>query len=657
MSKGRVETFLGLYGAIFHDYAVNYPDDHLEIRRDLSHLISLSQTKGIALFTILLPKLGKILDLALSSGRLSFSGEPLSRSRHPNSMVPRLFWGLWSRLFDDGGCLKYDIDPTAVFFLRELLLVGKKFKADPDPSLPRGEKDYGCSPKFLFEETKEYHAVDSALPVPSPRWDSDGYFADDLGVDHLNDLHPHHSAQGELFERTIHSDANVLDVVQRVADLISSSYGVFNPELWRFKHGPGAVSDSKTGSFKYKFPSWSSRLQGVFPYDMYGLSSHTAYGDQDWYPSEAEWPSKHIAVPKTHSGPRLIASEPTCHQWTQQCVRDFLYTRTSHRDHPLHGTIDFHDQEPSRMRALEGSRTGLYATIDLKSASDRVSTWLVERMFRRNSSLLSAFIATRSRYLSNPIDKKLPSLIKLRKFSSQGSALTFPVQSIIFAAICIGCGLHLRGIRIPTFRNVDQIARQVRVFGDDLIVPSNWVPLVVETLHSLFLKVNVSKTHSKGNFRESCGMDAYRGYDVTPAYIRSFYQESAPSATASLVVVSNNFFKKGLWHTANWIRSTLPKYFSDEIPVVSSRSGVPGWISFVGAQVKTRNRFNPNTHVWETLCMTLKVKNKRVHQGGLPSLLQYFTEAPSPLIEWASGLDSKSSPVYRRGWVPISAMH
>jgi hypothetical protein len=644
MSKGRVETFLGLYDAILKDYAVHYPDDHLEISRDRTHLISLSKTKGIALFTILLPKLGKVLDSSLSSGLLIWHGEPLSGSRHPGSMVPRLFWGLWSRLFYDDGRLKQAVDPSVVFLLRELLYVAKKFKDE-------------CAPKYLFEETKEYHAIDSTLPIPSPKWDRDWNDLSHTDPGHMCDLVRSDSDQGELFERTVHADVRLLDTLQRVADIVSASYGQFLPSEWRFKHGPGAVSDAKTGSFKYKFPTWSQRLQAIFPFEEFGLPSISSVEDSSSYPSDAEQHSKHIAVPKTQTGPRLIASEPTCNQWSQQCIRDYLYTRTSGKRHPLRDSISFHDQAPSRTLALLGSKTGLYSTIDLKSASDRVSTWLVERVFRRNKSLLDALIASRTRYLFNPIDKKLPTHVKLRKFSTQGSALTFPIQSIVFSCICIAVGHHLRGIESPTIRSVHKIGKQVRVFGDDLIVPSNWVPLVVETLQSLFLRVNVSKTHSKGNFRESCGMDAYMGYDVTPAYLRAFYQESAPSTTASLVTVSNNFFTKGLWHVADWIRSTLPRHIRDDIPVVSSRSGVSGWISYVGPQIKTRNRFNPNTHVWETLCLQLRSKVRRVHQGGFESLLQYFTEAPSAEIFWQSGVDSKSTPVLRRGWVQVNDMH
>jgi hypothetical protein len=87
-----------------------------------------------------------------------------------------------------------------------------------------------------------------------------------------------------------------------------------------------------------------------------------------------------------------------------------------------------------------------------------------------------------------------------------GNATTFPVQSLVFWAICVA-SLQRQGFHQPG---------AVFVFGDDIIIPSECAERVIDDLETFGLLCNRSKSFYKGAFRESCGVDAFNGIDVTP---------------------------------------------------------------------------------------------------------------------------------------------
>lgn len=643
MTKSLDFDFIGLYASILKDVGAYHPMNQREWDKDLFTLTHLYRTRGLPIFTIDLPNIGKRLDLALDIGQLILHGTNLTGRTSKDSKIPRLFSGLWSRLFDESGVLKDNIDPNDVFFLRTLLYVGKNLEMD-------------CAPKYLYETIKEYFDVEANLPPASHLWHTGGDLSlADLG--HIRDLDLSGRAP-EVF-RPYRDDTRrdeelpwgaLCDSVQREADRIAAVLGEFNPEDYRFRHGPGAVSDLRSGSYKYNFPSWSPRLETIFPYDQFGVSGlgvlEEMISERGIDMSFVEGHSKLIAVPKTQKGPRLIASEPTCHQWAQQCIRDFLYTRT---DRTFIGeSVRFNDQSANQEYARLGSLHGRYATLDLKSASDRLSCAVVQRVFRKNPFLLEAMRDCRTRILFNGLDKKHPSHLMLRKFSTQGSALTFPVQSLVFFAVAMGVGRFLN----PKASTMD-LARDIRVFGDDIIVPKDWVDTTVQMLTRLGLKVNDTKSFFTGFFRESCGADMWMGYDVTPPHVTMRCDKANPRSIASNVAVSNNFHKKGLWHAAHWI---MTNNMPGEIPVIAQSSGLFGFVSYTGAAVPAVTRWNRNLHVHEARVLAVQAKARRVKQNTAASLLQYFTEAPEPFIDYSSGVAVAGVPEFRRAWVGVDLL-
>jgi len=634
MTKGSVFDFVGLYAALLKDVAAYLPTTQREWDRDLLRITTLSQTRGPTVFTMDLPAMGKKLDAALSRGRLDLKGMPCSGPTHSGSMIPRLFRELWIRLFDHSGCLRANIDPNVVLFLRTLLYVGKNYKSE-------------CAPRYLFEATKEFSDVESSLPPASPLWDGDGSDVGDSHYRHLWDM-----VSTNINEPLFHSELElvpVLDSVQRSADRICRVFSGFDPGLLDFKHGPGAVSDLRRGDYKYSFPNWAPRLEFNFPYD-FSASTSLEVGGVDpvlGYGWDSYEPHSDLkAVPKTMKGPRLIAKESTCMQWVQQGIRNFLYHTVARTW--IGRSIDFFSQSPSRDLALQASRDGYLCTIDLKSASDRITCALVERLFRSSPNLLGAMIASRTRFLVQDLDKKLPRVFKLKKFSTQGSALTFPVQSIVFFMICVGVGKHLH----PSW-SYDRLGRQVRIFGDDLIIPGEWEPLVERVLETLHLRVNHTKTHVTGRFRESCGMDAFEGYDVSPPYVLSVPVESDPATISSGVAVSNNFFMKGFWHASSFLERSMSNGIRSRMPIVKVSSGLFALRSFSGSRLpsRLRERWNETLQRREVAVLAIFAKPRLRKTETVSNLLQYFTEDPPPYIKYESGTVEAGVPVFRNAWV------
>jgi hypothetical protein len=321
---------------------------------------------------------------------------------------------------------------------------------------------------------------------------------------------------------------------------------------------------------------------------------------------------------------------------------------------PIASSIHFRDQTYNQRLALRASHTQSHATIDLSSASDRLSCWLVERIFRRLPSLVEALHASRTRWVVNTIDRKSPKHHLLRKFACMGSACTFPVQSYVFCILAVSSVLYSRGIR-PTISSVRAASREVLVFGDDIIIPIDCWEQLQGLLSDLGLKVNQAKTFGTGMFRESCGLDAWNGHDVTPTYTITYPDVSRPESIASSVETHNNFVKRGWYGVADYAKSRVLEERRFAIPHVPLGSGTFGWYdhNMVGNDL-LRKRFNPFTMQVERHCTVVESTMKRTPTGRNSQLLQYFTEVrPVPFIRGDRiGVAERSRTSIRTRWVP-----
>jgi hypothetical protein len=629
--KSYVSYLKGLYQAMFLDIAESVPSLRRDCERDVSRLLSLVDSRGLPFFMEDLPDFGKHFDRCLSEGRLTVSHIAGQRPYKKGVVIPRLFKGLLLRVFDDNGVLRADSDVACIRFLRQLYYAAKKMKIQ-------------CSDSRTWEHVREFFETDRKVRSPSLDW-----YGDELRIEQLQYLHfgdTRCSDPAPLLGLCHYGTTNdeeslpdvehaTLDAVQRTADIVASSLGVFDPELWRAKHGPGAVADQRHTQFKYDFPNWPAKLENSFPMSAFGFANYTSWiwflrsGSRDKLFANHEPPSRLIAVPKTFKGPRLIASEPVAYQWCQQSIMDFLATRLEKT--PIAKSIHFRDQTENQNFARQASHTQSHVTVDLSSASDRLSCWVVERAFRRNPTLLIALHSSRTRWVANAIDRKSPQFHKLRKFACMGSACTFPVQSYVFTILAIAATLSSRGVT-PTIKSIRAVSQEVRVFGDDIIIPVDGWERLQGLLGHLGLKVNLTKTYANGNFRESCGFDAFDGHDVTPTYTMTYPEVSRPESIASSVSTHNNWIRSGYERAAEFSKSRVDRFRRYVIPIVPIDSGAFGWASYAYEyETPPKSRWNSSLQVMEYHVDQLVSKSTRILPNVESLLLQYFTVARRPI--------------------------
>lgn len=619
--KSYAEYVLGLYGAMFSDIASQDPGLRIECERDYKRLLSAIEQMGLPFFLETLPAFGKHFDMCLSNECLTRSGLAHFRPYSRKSPIPRLFKGLMLRIFDVSGVLKSDPDVASIKAVRQLCSAVKRLRVD-------------CPEPKVWKQIDEFFKIDGEVMAGSLCWDN----SFDFDPSHCRDLkfgdHIYAGPAAPLFEyksepAPLPYESGVTDAIQFVADVTCSELGRYIPTEWGVRHGPGAVSDLSPDGYKYHFRHWPDKLEKCFPYSDFAFANWDELArlasDEDYDPDlRHEPPSKLIAVPKAYSGPRLICSEPTAHQWCQQSIRDYLMTRVSKTS--LRSAINFRSQTLNQALARVASKSGSHSTIDLSSASDRISPWLVERLFRLRPELLDCMHSVRTRWVTQRLDKKSPKFSMLRKFSTQGSALTFPVQTYLFATLCIGAVLYKRGL-LFSIANIRKCAREVQVYGDDLIVPVDCHDLVLEVLTHFRLKVNPAKTFRNGKFRESCGYDAYDGTNVSKVSVISVPAVSKPEAVLSAVDTHNNLLNAGWECAARFVREQVEKLGRYGFDFVDPQSGAIGWHTLDGLRnPRLKRRWNPDLQRSEVRT-TLPIGGaRRIAMDSSAMVLQYFTE-------------------------------
>lgn len=260
--------------------------------------------------------------------------------------------------------------------------------------------------------------------------------------------------------------------------------------------------------------------------------------------------SELMFVPKTISSLRSICKEQPEMAYFQQAVMAELVD-TIHGG-PLRHLVDLRDQTLNQRMAIEGSITGLLDTLDLSSASDSVSLQLVRQIFPPH--VLRFLLATRSTTVVYKHNGRSMH-IKVAKFSPMGSATCFPTQCIVFSAIILreylvytyghewrshftpnNCEKFLSGLACDA-EGYPRL-RCPRVYGDDLIIDSRITPGVIHLLTSLGFEVNLEKSFiTSQSVRESCGIYAYCGADVTPLLWKIPHFEEKPTMKAVMALV------------------------------------------------------------------------------------------------------------------------
>lgn len=284
-----------------------------------------------------------------------------------------------------------------------------------------------------------------------------------------------------------------------------------------FRYGPGANTSVRMAeaslSGKLSAPLACSRdmlpsvgiLLSQFPYlvEHHSVKSNTLFPLWVDDPEETRFivpvredDGKLVFVPKNCKTHRPIIVEPSLNGLFQLGVGTYLKGRL------LSVGIDLRDQERNRKLARVGSLDGSLSTIDLSSASDTLSWALVADLFPPDwLDFLSQFRTGTFSYDG--------ARYSLEKFSSMGNGFTFELESLIFWALTWASTTIVGGD-----------VRNIGVFGDDIIVPSEATPFLFEVLDSAGFWVNPDKSYWQGPFRESCGADWLSGEDVRPFYLK-----------------------------------------------------------------------------------------------------------------------------------------
>jgi len=357
------------------------------------------------------------------------------------------------------------------------------------------------------------------------------------------------------------------DMLVELNQIMREWLGSFSldPETFRPYHGPGACAEfpREAGNLMKYRALGSDQLLDYFMMKYVGASvesfSPIPFG------VHLERTSVLQAVAKSMKAKRAISKEPATLMYFQEAVKDQVVSFVENHQY-LGSHINFSKQELNGELALEGSEAGLLATIDLSAASDRITTTLVKSVFY-GTPLYPALVSLRSNSVRLPSGK----VLGIEKYAPMGSALCFPVQTLIFSAL----------VEYTARRTRNKWGTQCsiwRVYGDDIIVeePCYWD--LIHNLQRVGFKVNTAKSYScPQRFRESCGYEGYDGIEVTPMKIsRRFVSSSGPLTSShapqfeGLVDMANMAYHHKFPLLRAWIvrvllsRPTAPPLFSAE---------------------------------------------------------------------------------------------
>jgi len=548
-----------LVEAVLHQAAL---DLDLSVERDVELVRRRCEHEGLSFLTITLPCLSDALERGIEDGTFSC---PTSFSRHGS--LPRFLGGFFKRVFDKDGKLLLNPCPDTVFYIRQICRFFKKLFI-------------GCSPSRNLKAIQHFKDVEGDLRRMTSEVNREDNFLDQVS--------------GIIWSQ-VFPEINNLDLICH--------------------HGPGATADRWLSNERHRLRKWNGRSEHTFPSDLHcypnywiasqvsgnvGMSEHVP--GVEYLSIRDELPVRVVFVPKTQSAPRVIAIEPSHMQYMQQSVKDYVYKAVE--SHSLtKQSIRFTHQSVNQRLAYRSSIDKRLATLDLKDASDRVHLELVQRIFK-TSGLLPFLEDARSLHATLPNGDNMV----LSKFASQGSALCFPVEAMVFYTL-IQSAMHQLDGRRPCSRSIRNYSRKIDIYGDDIIVPVEYTDVVVRYLESYALKVNVNKSFRNSHFRESCGGDYFMGTPVNPVYARRVPHDDlrrwGPEEIMSWNATADLFYLRGMWIVAQEIRDLLARVVRRTIP--RSREYGSGLVHF-SLLFDTNCHYNGDLHCW---------KQKRLHYDPL----------------------------------------
>lgn len=572
--------------------------------RDVSYLTARWEEEGDSFLTITLPRFAKTLERALDAGVWP-DHEPLGFKRLKG--LPVFMRGFLIRIFHDDGRLLEDPDTDCIWAIRQVCYLTHKVERP-------------CSPEREAAAFSQFLQTDREL----------------LGL------------PGRI-------DPARLDTFRRVSwKLFGEMFMELDRKIASYelipKHGPGAVAEKLSQEDKRLYNYWSDRLETVFPKWRYTSNTVDHFPVHMPVPMDAELPVRVVSVPKTQSTPRIIAIEPSSVQYAQQGLKREIYEWIDRG--PLGKVLGFRDQSRNQDLALKASVDHSLATLDLSEASDRVHWFLVKVLFERTPHLWDFVWATRSHKAQLPDGEVIP----LQKFASMGSALTFPIEAIVFTTLAV-CGVESSQCKRLNTRDLPGV---ISVYGDDIVVPVDSVGVVVDWLEHFGAKVNRAKSFWSGSFRESCGAEYYRGTSVTVVRLRHELPSSQRDAAeiAALVEFRNRAYLAGLWKLVAELDESLETFIRLPITRVDSEGldevGYLHQATFLPSR-QTYMRYNPHLCRYERRVPILRGRSVSYRVDGRAGLLEWFYDSlrQGDLKDRYDSQERPTSFSIKRRWVEI----
>lgn len=185
------------------------------------------------------------------------------------------------------------------------------------------------------------------------------------------------------------------------------------------------------------------------------------------------------------------------------------------------GESNWYYQRTNQVLALHASQFNDYVTVDITSASDSNTRKGLELLWPK----------WHDKILDNNLSA-LYTMVQGVKWDfpvmfTMGNPNTYPTESAIFSKMVdlaymrAGCEHELKG-----------------VVGDDIVCASKAYPYLAELLTEFGYLINESKTFTTGFYRESCGIECYNGYDVSPLY---FPRNPSDNVYSMLVGLQHKF--------------------------------------------------------------------------------------------------------------------
>jgi len=201
--------------------------------------------------------------------------------------------------------------------------------------------------------------------------------------------------------------------------------------------GPGVSIKASGTSFYHKIAAGPMTASSQFLVDLYmgsvsrnptWVEAEEIRSTQFGNPILAE-SSKLSFVPKSDEISRTICVEPNLNMLFQKGIGALIEEKLRER-FDLDLTLQ---QSRNRDLAKIGSASGALATIDLSSASDTISTQLVREITPPYVMGWLDTCRTKSVLLPDGVVEPLHMI------SSMGNAFTFPLQTLIFSSVILGC--------------------------------------------------------------------------------------------------------------------------------------------------------------------------------------------------------------------------